>query len=178
MSESDSKRRLTDWFLQWRGPLRKFLALKRTIPGAELDDVAQEVFLRLMRYERTELIEHPQAYLYKMASNVAGEWAIRARNAAARNVKWLPAIVLDDTAADDADRELLQQEIERALLVLTNRQREALRLQYFEGLSRTEIAERLGTTERTVKRILIKSYERLRRELSAELFRGMSNGRQ
>jgi hypothetical protein len=32
-----------------------------------------------MRYDRAELIERPQAYLYKMASNVAAEWAIRGR---------------------------------------------------------------------------------------------------
>lgn len=178
MSESDSKRRLADWFLQWRGPLRKFLALRRTIPGPDLDDVAQEVFLRLMRYERTELIEHPQAYLYKMAANVAAEWAIRARHAAARESEWIPGAATDDVAAEEADREQLQEEVERALLTLTLRQRDALKLQYFEGLSRAEIATRLGTTERTVKRILIKSYERLRRELSSELFRGIGHGRE
>lgn len=177
MSESDTKRRLADWFLQLQGPLRKFLALRRTISGSDLDDVAQEVFLRLMRYERTELIEHPQAYLYKMAANVAAEWAIRARNASVRESKWIPGVAMDDAAAEETDRELVLQELERALLTLTGRQREALRLQYFEGLSRAEIAQRMGTTQRTVKRILIKSYERLRQELSAELFRGISNGR-
>lgn len=178
MSEIDNKRRLADWFLQWRGPLRKFLALRRTIPGPDLDDVAQEVFLRLMRYDRAELIEHPQAYLYKMAANVAAEWAIRARNAAARESNWIPGSSADDVAAEEADRQLLQRELERALLTLTTRQREALKLQYLEGLSRAEIAQRLRTTERTVKRILIQSYERLRQELSPELFRGMSHGRE
>ena len=32
---------------------------KGAIPVSDLDDVAQEVFLRLMRYERADLIEHP-----------------------------------------------------------------------------------------------------------------------
>ena len=84
MISIDAKRRLSDWFRQWRSPLRKFLRSRGAIRAADLDDVAQEVFLRLMRYERVELIENPQAYLYKMASNVAAEWAIRARNATDR----------------------------------------------------------------------------------------------
>lgn len=177
LSESDSRHRLADWFLQWQGPLRKFLALRRAVPAPELDDVAQEVFLRLMRYQRAELIDHPQAYLYKMAANVAAEWSIRARNAAARELTWMPGTIADDTASDEVDRKLLQQEIERALLTLSVRQRDALRLQYFEGLSRSETARRLGTSERAVKRILIKAYERLRQELSAELARGVRRGR-
>ncbi len=47
------------------------------VSGADVNDVAQEVFLRLLRYDRAELIEYPQAYLFKMAANVANEWAIR-----------------------------------------------------------------------------------------------------
>ena len=44
-----------------------------------MDDAAQEVFLRLLRYDRGELVENPQAYLFKVATNVAAEWSIRAR---------------------------------------------------------------------------------------------------
>ena|SRR2546427_7067363 len=65
MGEVDPKRRLADWFRQWRSPLRKFLLRRGSVPASDLDDIAQEVFLRLMRYDRTELIEHPQAYLFQ-----------------------------------------------------------------------------------------------------------------
>lgn len=47
---------------------------------ADFDDVAQEVFLRLLRYDAAQIVEHPQAYLFKMASNVAAEWSIRSSN--------------------------------------------------------------------------------------------------
>jgi DNA-directed RNA polymerase specialized sigma24 family protein len=62
---------MVDWFRQWRLPLRKFLLGRVGVPAADIDDVAQEVFLRLVRYERAELIEQPQAYLFRMATNVA-----------------------------------------------------------------------------------------------------------
>jgi RNA polymerase sigma-70 factor (ECF subfamily) len=140
-----------------------------------LDDVAQEVFLRLMRYERAELVENPQAYLYKMASNVAAEWAIRGRNSRPHESKWLEGLSAGVSSQTGADQLDLQSEVERALQTLDPRQREVLKLYFFEGLSRTQIAQKIGLTERTVKRTIIKSYEVLRNELDAELLAGVSD---
>jgi RNA polymerase sigma factor (sigma-70 family) len=173
MSDPDAKFRLADWFLRWRQPLRKFLIGKGTVSASDLDDVAQEVFLRLMRYDRTELIEHPQAYLYKMASNVAAEWAIRGRYQRSREPDWLAGLAADDSAEqveDQASQSELQDQIERALLTLTPPQRQVLKLQFYSGLNRAEIAQRTGLTERSVKRALMKSYEKLRYQLNTEGF--------
>src|SRR5689334_10397665 len=93
MTSADAKRRLSDWFRQWRLPLRRFLLGRAGVTAADVDDVAQEVFLRLMRYEKAELMDHPQAYLYKVASNVAAEWSIRARNRQHHDDKWLGSLV-------------------------------------------------------------------------------------
>jgi len=41
-----------------------------------------------------------------------------------------------------------------------------------------QIAEKIGTTERSVKRALIKSYEMLRIQLKAELLEGVTDGRE
>src|SRR5712671_376693 len=131
MTSPDSKNRLSAWFQQWRLPLRKFLIRKGTVLSADLDDVAQEVFLRLMRYDRTELIEHPQAYLFKMATNVAAEWAIRGRHMRTHEPKWLAELGDESQVEDKAGHIELQDEIERALLTLTSQQREVLKLQFY-----------------------------------------------
>jgi RNA polymerase sigma factor (sigma-70 family) len=178
MTDRDPKRRLADWFRQWRVPLRKFLIGRGTVRASDLDDVAQEVFLRLIRYERAELIEHPQAYLYKMAANVAAEWAIRGRYVRVREPLQLAGPPEEERAEDRASHIELQNDIAQALLTLTPQQREVIKLQFFEGLSRTEIAERLTMTERSVKRILMKSYEKLRQQLNPELLRGITDGRE
>src|SRR5690242_16909756 len=147
MGDLGSSKRLTDWVRQWGLPLRKFLKGKRILPASDLDDVAQEVFLRLMRYERAELVEHPQAYLYKMAANVAAEWSIRSRYSKPHDSEWLTAL----TSGDDPERALshrqVEQEVRRAIETLALRQRRMLKLHYFEGLSYAEIAVRLGATE-------------------------------
>jgi RNA polymerase sigma-70 factor (ECF subfamily) len=177
MSSHDSRRRLADWFRRWRAPLRKFLIGRAAVPASDLDDVAQEVFLRLLRYERTELIEHPQAYLYKMAANVAAEWSIRVRNSRPHESKWLAGLPADDSPDREVGATELQNEVERALSRLSPRQCEVLKLQYFEGLSRAEIAARIGGSERVVKRAIVTSYERLRQELDPVLLERGSDGR-
>jgi RNA polymerase sigma-70 factor (ECF subfamily) len=180
MSDTDPQLRLAGWFRQWRLPLRKFLIGRGTVPASDLDDVAQEVFLRLMRYGRTELIEHPQAYLYKMAANVAAEWAMRGRYTRSREPEWVAVFQAEEQpeeALDQAAQVELQDEIERALLTLTPHQRDVLKLQFYGGLTRAEVAKRTGLSERSVKRALMKSYEKLRHQLNTEPFTRINNGR-
>ncbi len=178
MSGPETTRKLTEWFRQWRVPLRKFLIGHGAVPSSDVNDVAQEVFLRLLRYDRAELVEHPQAYLFKMAANVANEWAIRARSRRPHESKWLGDLLAEDSPELDAAQAEARAEIARALGTLTARQRAVLKLQFGEGVGRAQIAERLGSSERIVKRDLMKSYEKLRAELNSDLLRVLSNGRE
>jgi RNA polymerase sigma factor (sigma-70 family) len=178
MSERDTTRSLADWFRQWRVPLRKYLTGKGSFPAADLEDVAQEVFLRLMRYDRTELIRNPQAYLYKMASNVAAEWALRWRYSRPHDPRWLAGLPAPEQPEQDCARGEAEDEIQRAINMLSPRQREVLKLQFAEGLGHAEVAARLGASQRSVKRLLSKSYAKLRHELDQELLGVITDGRE
>jgi len=173
----DAKRRISDWFRQWRSPLRRFLG-KVGVPAADVDDIAQEVFLRLMRYERAELIDHPQAYLFKVASNVAAEWSIRARNRRPHEHKWLATLVDDQQADSPILLAESREEIERALNKLSAHQRELLKMFFADELHYAEIAAERGETLRSVRRQFEKSYERLRHELDPELLGVITHGRE
>jgi len=160
--------RLTDWFQsfrRWRSRLRKSWRLSES----ELDDVAQEVFLRLLRYDNVELIEHPQAYLFRMATNVAGEWSMRSRHRHPHDARWLDDLQAESDPESELTREAAHQQLRQALESLPPRQREVLRLHFGEGLSRAQIAERLQTTARSVKRDLINAYGRLRIVMGSDL---------
>lgn len=177
MASTDSQLRLADWFRQWRVPLRRFLLGRGSISASELDDVSQEAFLRLLRYGRTELIEDPQAYLYKVASNVAAEWAIRGRRMRTRDPTWLTELAQTDQLRNEAGQLELQQEVGRALLTLSAQQRQVMKLQFYAGLTRSEIASKMCLSERSVKRALMKGYAKLRQQLSADLLLRMGDGR-
>lgn len=178
MRDPESTGRLSEWFRRWRSPLRKFLIGKAAVPLSDLEDVSQEVFLRLLRYERIELVEHPQAYLYKMAYNVAAEWAIRSRSRHPHESRWLAGLVADELPEDSAQLQGIEREVARAVNTLHPRHREVLKLHFAEGLTRAEIAERLNMTPRSVKRSIIHSFDRLRAELDPGLLGDLRNGRE
>lgn len=156
---------MTEWFRKWRTPLRRFLVARWSVARADLDDVAQEVFLRLLRYERVELIEHPQAYLYKMATNVVAEWSMKAHNRHRHDDQWLGELPASATPESEIAKANARACLYNALQSLPPRPREMLRLYFGEGLCRAQIAERLGVSPRIVKRDLIVAYTKLRQLL-------------
>ena len=177
MSELPAQSRLAEWFRRWRSPLRKFLVGKGAVRVADLDDVSQEVFLRLLRYESAEVVQHPQAYLFKIASNVAAEWAIRARHRYEHEPRWLQHLVAEDAVEETCDTESVQREIRRALGMLSPRERAILKLHFEEGLTHGQIAPRLGVSLRIVRRDFEKSYGNLRRELRVATTGALDYGR-
>src|SRR5579859_6786020 len=56
--------------------LRRFLSI-RLRNAADVPDLAQEVFLRLLRVEGYESIRSPEAYLFTIASHVIQQHAVR-----------------------------------------------------------------------------------------------------
>lgn len=169
---------VSEWFRRWRSPLRRFLAGRGAVRVADLDDVAQEVFLRLLRYESAEVVQHPQAYIFKMAANVCAEWAIRSRHRLAHEPRWLDGLVAEDSVEEAFDNQQVQNEIKRAIGTLSARERAVLKLHFEEGLSKAEIAVRLGLSARIVQRDFEKSYSKLRGELTLKLTGALSHGRE
>lgn len=178
MTPVETRTRVADWFSRWRAPLRRFLSSRGSIPTADIDDVAQEVFLRLMRYDRSEIVEHPQAYLFRMASNVASEWSIRSRLRHPHDSEWLGVLESEDRPDETHARRAAESEIREAIERLPARQRQIIKLRFGEGLDQAAIAARLGLTERMVKRDLANCYATLRMELDEELLGVLIHGRE
>ena len=178
MPHFEAKRPLSEWFRRWRSPLRKFLIGKGAVRVADLDDISQEVFLRLLRYGSDEVIEHPQAYLQRVAANVAAEWAVRARHRLQHEPRWLDALVSDGSAEELIDQSFVRGEIKRALMTLSPRERSILKLHFEEGQSYNEIAVHLGLTLRMVRRDFENSFRKLRTELKVEFIGASSHGRE
>lgn len=170
--------RLASWFTQWSEPLKRWLASRRRVPPADLEDVTQEVFLRLLKYRRADVIDAPQAYLFQVAGNVANEWALRARSRHPHESRWLNELTIEDVVAADIVREQTRNHVSRALLELPPRAREILRLRYRDGLSNAEIAARLKVHPQTVKRDLLQAYSRLRLDLRLNEVVGLARSKE
>ena len=162
--------RLTLWFGRWRKPIRSWFSSRASVPRAEVDDLAQEVFLRLLRYSDDVAVENPQGYLFRIAANVANEWRDRSRVRQPHDRSWLDELQIDP--ADQPDNTVFQNRVSKHLQTavdrLPRRQREVLLLHVNEGLTYKEIADRLDVTYRIVLRDLTRAYATLRMQLKVE----------
>ena len=145
--------------------LRRFFTL-RLRNGADAPDLAQEVFLRLMRVEHHETIRSPEAYLFTVASHVLHQHMLRQVSTPASVDISEVFAELQLTSADDpfarADAQYRLQEIERVLAQLPPKVSAALLLHRFAGLSIDEVGQQLGVSRPAAKKYLARALAQCR----------------
>lgn len=155
-------------FERYRGGLQRYL-MRRLNNVDDAQDLAQEVYLRLLRVEKEELVLYPQAYMYRIASNVVYEFRLRD----SREKEWL---VINSEVADVASAEVStgendeqaralhsQREAQRLLSSLSATEKAIVVMQKQQGMSYAEIAEALGLSIHTVKKYLFRALLQLRK---------------
>ena len=155
-------------FAEHRGALQRYIS-RRLRTKSDAPDLAQEVYVRLLRLSDTEAIRNPQLYLYTVASNLVKEHGLREGRLA-------PLPELDEAGVAEGLGELppidsqleTYQAVERlgtALEQLPARWRTALILQYRYGLTYREIGDRLGVSSNMVKKYLAQGLAHCRRHM-------------
>lgn len=161
MPPSGRSQRIAEWARSWNAGLTRYL--RRRLPGRiDPQDLAQEVYVRLLRVEQLEQIKEPQAYLYRVASNVAAEWRMRAVHSKPHSDAELDALVTDSTPESLLDDAQVSAQLDSALNKMTPMVRAVIYLKLREDLSHEQIAEHLGITPRMVRRTLTTGYAQLR----------------
>lgn len=135
------------------------------------EDLVQETFLRV--WNRVHEFDSERGavgpWLLAVARNRAIDY-LRSRDGRMRNALELnetehPSLFVD--LRPDALDQLLAGRLRKALGGLQTQQREAIELAYFEGLTQTEIAARMGQPLGTVKTWVRRGLEQLRDALSS-----------
>lgn len=155
--------------VHYRCELHRYL-LRRLGRAQELDDVTQEVYMRLLRMDQAECVREPLAYLYTVAAHVVADYTIAERQ---QGHVTADSDALEDWAADPAqalpddiaERISLERQLEKALKELPPLQAQALVLHYQEGLYCEEIARRLGLSVKSVDKYLTRAKVRMRQLL-------------
>jgi RNA polymerase sigma-70 factor (ECF subfamily) len=141
------------------GPLLLAYAGRYVGPD-DAEDVVQRVLIEAWqargRYDPTRPLE---AWLLAIARRRAID-LLRGRRAAVVDVEALRELSVDD-GRESAERFAWAYDVRRALDQLPERQREALVLAYFGGLSQTQVASRVGVPLGTVKTRMARGMERL-----------------
>lgn len=167
--ESSVEAGVARWAQEYSEDLRRFLA-KRRIIESEIKDICQEVYLRMLRFERSEVVQNPQAYIFRVAANVAHDFKLRRAQRIDRGESVVaPEITGEPTPEEVAESAYRARCLLRVMAALPPLPRAAVVLQYHESLSYEQIAERLGVSHRTVKRAVARGYALMRAALQEEM---------
>ncbi len=149
-------------FAEYSAELHRYLA-RRIVRPEDADDLAQEVFLRLMRVEKPERVRKPVAYLFSVAAHLIREFKLRAgkeqehltydSDTAERAGETLAGSPTDELT----DRLNLEKQLLRSLNRLPQSHCTVLLLVKRDGLSHEEAARATGYSVHTIERYVIEA---------------------
>lgn len=151
--------------------LHRFLAT-RLRNAADVGDLAQEVYLRLLRLQRTDQIRNPEAYLLTVASHVLQQRALLGATTP-ETVDIMDSLVDAPIAQEDDPAAIVHLErrlaaLDRALARLSPKARAVFVLHRRDGCTVDEIAARMGISRSMVKKYLAKAILQCSRQIKSE----------
>ena len=155
---------------EFRTSLTRYFA-KRCKETAEIDDLVQEVFLRLVKRSSVTDVTKVRAYVFQTASSVLNDWLRRRKvRAAGEHEEFSPETHAGMDFSPDRvliGRDRLAEAI-AILMEMPERRRTIFVLRRIEGLRYKDIAARLGISvsavERHMRRAVLHLIERLEDE--------------
>jgi RNA polymerase sigma factor (sigma-70 family) len=141
--------------------LRRYLASRMRNAYADVPDLAQEVYLRLLRVPDYETIRNPQAYLFTVASHVLHQHGLR-RAATPESVEIMDVItevsnVPDADPSAQIEAEQRFEQLGAALFAHSPRAYATLVMHRCDGVPLHDIAEQFGVSYTMAKRYLAKA---------------------
>ncbi len=165
---------LIDQYLGQREALARFLRA-RMGPAGDVEDVLQDVYLRVAAIDAGADIQNPRAYLYRLASNLLLDRVRSQRQTVARDDAWRQVHHLAGPVEDIADAPSAEDVLAgrqrlaallKALETLPPKTRRIFRMHKFEGLSYAEVAGRLGISRSGVEKHMIDALRVLARTVT------------
>jgi RNA polymerase sigma factor (sigma-70 family) len=141
--------------------LRRYLASRLRNVAADVPDLVQEVYLRLLRMPKHETIRSPQAYVFTIAHNVLYEHRL-SQSAIPEAVQLtdvlaeMESYTAEDPATHVENRQRLEQ-LDRSLREISPRAYATFVLHRRYGFSLDEIAQHFGVSRPMVKKYLAKA---------------------
>lgn len=143
------------------GKLRRFIEARLRHAVADVPDLVQEVFLRMIRLTHLESIRTPEAYLFTVAKAVLHQH--RAQQAAIPEAVDITDVLaeLEDERESGPDEQLYAQQriadLEEALAQLPRKAYATLILNRVVGMPLDQVGERLGISRPMAKKYLAKA---------------------
>jgi len=156
-------------FAEHRAALQSFF-LRRIRSKADAADLAQEVYVRMLRISDQEAIRNPVHYLYTVANNLVKEHAVLdRRQTSGIDIDEAPAHERLETLPEFDGNLDASQRIARLGVVLQQLRpkcRAAVELRFTHGLSYRAIAEHLEVSPQMAKKYVAQALGHCRRRMA------------
>jgi len=156
-------------FADHRAALQTFF-LRRIRSKADAADLAQEVYVRMLRVSNKEAIRNPVHYLYTVANNLVREnAALDRRQTSGIDIDEAPAHEqLETLPAFDGDLDATRRVVRLRVVMqqLRPKCRAAVELRFTHGLSYREVAMHLGISPQMAKKYVAQALGHCRRRMA------------
>jgi RNA polymerase sigma-70 factor (ECF subfamily) len=171
MAEAEPKPSLVErLFADHRGALQMFF-MRRIRAKADAADLAQEVYVRMLRISDQEAIRNPVHYLYTVANNLVKEHAaLDLRQSRGIDIDEAPPHEqLETLPAFDGELDATQRVARLGVVLkqLRPKCRAAVELRFTQGLPFREIAMHLGVSPQMAKKYVAQGLSHCRRRMAA-----------
>jgi RNA polymerase sigma factor (sigma-70 family) len=144
---------------------------RRVRRPADVADLAQETYLRLLRAPDPDSIRNPEGYLFTVARNLLREMAVlEGRQGQSIDLDLAQsedALAFLPAFDADADSPRLQTRLREVLAQLSPKCRAAVMLQYQHGWTYQQIAQQLDVSPHMVKKYLAQGLAHCRRRMGS-----------
>ncbi|MFH1392484.1 MAG: RNA polymerase sigma factor [bacterium] len=138
-------------YRQFNEPIYRFIYFK--VSQREIaEDLASEVFLKSWQFCQNNKITNIRALLYKIARDLVIDYYRKQKPVALENQE----ILIEDKNHID---------LQKALSQLTEDERDAILLYYFEGFSHQEIAQIMNKTNGAIRALTTRARKKIKQKL-------------
>jgi len=162
-----SRSLILEWRQRWNRRFFHFLR-RRVRSSIDVQDLAQETYLRLLRARDLAEVRNPLAYMLQVARHISMEWC-DGQPRSSSMVELDEDMLVDGQLPElELDVELSHRRLEEALASVSPMMRAVLILRLRDELPYADIATRLRISDRQVRRYLARGYEQLRMAIEGE----------
>ncbi len=166
-----SEKAVMDAIIAEHGPhLQRFLA-SRVSELTDREDIEQETYLRLLKYDNLDTVSNLRAFLFRIAENILKDRG--RRNAFRQEDKHIPvedAVLADPAPSQDhiiqGDESLAL--FKHSLQSMPAKQRQAFLLSRMDEMNYRDIARHMGVSVKSVEKYISDALAHIRKKLGYE----------
>ena len=169
-SNASSQSRVFKVFEEQQMPLKAFISRLIRKPQ-DIDDIAQETFVRAFLAEQKGAIQHPKAYLYRIARNLTFEILSKKSNKLTSYIEDSSDYSLLDSGEDIEGIAIVREKLDRVKVAIAEMPPQCQRVFIMHkvyGFKYKEISQQLGISVSTVEKHIMTGLKKCRQSVKSQ----------